>query len=199
MLKSTATLPAQPKQNSPRRKIELAGYRQIAPYSQGDLDYLCGVYSIINAIRLVLQPIEPVSKAKSRALFDDSIEFLRQNAALEPALTNGISIRRWQQLAAFVADRACTAVWSNGIETTDRRMSERRIVRCIADSLACGWPVLLHLGRHQQHFSVITGITQHSILLFDSNERVRVKRECFVERHDITARTMMRLTLHPRE
>jgi hypothetical protein len=198
MLKSASALPSQPKQNAQRRKSELVGYRQIIPCAQGDLDYLCGVYSIINAVRLVMQPIKPVSKSKSRALFEDSIEFLRQHASLDPALTNGISIKRWKQLAVFVAARAGTAEWSIDVQTTNRRMLERTIVRCITDSLECGWPVLLHLGRDQQHFTVIAGITPQSVMLFDSNERVRVKRECFVERHDITSR-MMRLTLHARD
>ena len=177
---------------------KLEGLSQLAPYAQGELDSLCGLYSIINAMRLVLYPVAPVSAAKSRRLFEAGVEFLRQNGSLNPSLVNGINIRRWKLLAAFLAEQASTPKWSVAVETTKHRMPARAIMRYIDDSVAMGLPVLLHLGRRHQHYTVISGATPHSILLFDSSQLVRAKRHGFVRRHDITAGTMMRLTVQLR-
>ena len=190
--------PTRPKHKKPTSSHKLDGLQQLAPYVQGELDSLCGLYSIINAIRLVLYPVAPVSAAKSRKLFETGVEFLRQNDSLDPALVNGINIRRWKLLAALLAELASTAKWSIAVETTKRRRSARAIMRCIDDSLVNGSPVLLHLGRRHQHYTVIAGITPHNVLLFDSWQMVRAKRGGFVKRHDVTATTMMRLTVQLR-
>lgn len=190
--------PTRPNHKKPNDSHKLEGLRQLAPYMQGELDSLCGLYSIINAIRLVLQPIAPVSSAKSSQLFEAGIEFLRQHDCLDPALVNGINIRRWKLLAALLAEQASTAKYSIAVETTKRRMPARAIMRCIDDSIANGSPVLLHLGRRYQHYTVIAGMTPHSIMLFDSWRLARAKRVGFVKRHDVTASSMMRLTVHLR-
>lgn len=190
--------PTRPKHKKPTGSHKLKGLSQLAPYGQGDLDHLCGIYSIINAIRVLLQPITPVSAAKSYKLFDASIEFLRHCDCLDPALVNGIDIKRWKQLAALLAEHASTAEWLIAVDTTKRRMPARAIMRCIDDSLANGSPVLLHLGRRHQHYTVVAGATPHNILLFDSWRLARAKREGFVHRHDVTASSMIRLTVQLR-
>jgi hypothetical protein len=189
--------PTRPKHTS-LNSHKLVGLRYLEPYSQGELDSLCGLYSIINAIRLVLQPLAPVSAAKSHKLFEVGIEFLRKNGSLDPALINGINIRRWKLLAALLAEHASTAKYSIAVETTKRRMSAQAIMRCIDESIANGSPVLLHLGRRHQHYTIIAGVTQHSIRLFDSWRLARAKRLGFVKRHDVTASSMMRLTVQLR-
>ena len=190
--------PTRPKHKKPNGSHKLEGLLQLAPYAQGELDSLCGLYSIINAIRLVLYPVAPVSSAKSRSLFEAGIGFLRQNGSLDPALVNGINIRRWKLLAALLAEQASTPKWSVAVETTKHRTPARAIMRYIDDSLETGSPVLLHLGRRHQHYTVISGVTQHSILLFDSSQLVRARRHNFVCRYDITASSMMRLTVQMR-
>ena len=190
--------PTRPKRKQPTNSHKLEGLSQLTPYAQGELDSLCGLYSIINAIRLVLYPVAPVSAAKSHKLFETGIEFLRQNDSLDPALVNGINIKRWKLLAALLAEQASTAKWSIVVDATKRRASPRAIMRCIDDGIANGSAVLLHLGRHHQHYTVIAGVTPQSILLFDSWQLVRTWRDGFVHRHDVTASTMMRLTVQLR-
>ena len=190
--------PTRPKLKQTANNHKLEGLLQLAPYAQGELDSLCGLYSIINAIRLVLYPVAPVSAAKSRSLFEAGIEFLRDTGSLDPALVNGINIRRWKLLAASLAEQASTAKWSIVVDTTKRRASSRAIMRCIDNGIANGSAALIHLGRSRQHYSVIAGITPHSILLFDSWRMVRAKRQDFIRRYDITASTMMRLTVQLR-
>ena len=190
--------PTRPKLKQTANSHKLEGMLQLAPYAQGELDSLCGLYSIINAIRLVLYPVAPVSAAKSNKLFETGIEFLRQNDSLDPALINGINVRRWKLLAALLAEQASTSKWSIVVEGTKRRASSRAIMRCIDNGIANGSAVLLHLGRRHQHYTVIAGVTPQSILLFDSWRLVRAKRDGFVQRHDITVSTMMRLTVQHR-
>ena len=48
--------PTRPKRKQPTNSHKLDGLSQLTPYAQGELDSLCGLYSIINAIRLVLYP-----------------------------------------------------------------------------------------------------------------------------------------------
>ena len=184
------------KQRTNNHKLE--GLLQLAPYAQGELDSLCGLYSIINAIRLVRYPEAPVSAAKSRSLFEAGIEFLRQNDSLYPALVNGINIRRWKLLAALLAEQAGTAKWSIVVDATKSRASPRAIMRWIDEGIANGSVMLLHLGRRHQHYTVIAGVTPHNIMLFDSWRLMRAKRHDFVRRYDITASTMILLTVQLR-
>ncbi len=190
--------PTPPKRKQPANSHKLEGLLQLEPYAQGELDSLCGLYSIINAIRLVRYPVAPVSAAKSRSLFEAGIDFLRQNGSLEPAIVNGINIRRWKLLAALLAEQAGSPNWSVAVETTKHRMPARAIMRYIDDSVAKGSPVLLHLGRRHQHYTAIGGVTPHSILLFDSWRLSRANRDGFVRRYDIAANSMMRLIVQLR-
>ena len=191
------TRPKLSKSNKDSRK-ELDGWQRIVPLAQGDLDHLCGIYAIINALRLARQPLAPMSLAKSRQLFDDAIGFLAELNILHAALVNGISARNWKLLAAFLASRASTAYVTISVELFREKKSARAIMQCIDDSVANGWPLLLHLGRRHQHYTVIAASTPHHIVLCDSWRLMRVKRAQFVKRHDITASTMMRLTVQQR-
>ena len=192
--------PTRPKRSNPDKtsRIQLDGWPHIAPFAQGDLDHLCGIYAIINALRLIRQPLAPMNLAKSRQLFDDAIGFLSSRNLLQAALVNGISARNWKLLAAFLASRASTAQFAIDVDVFSGKKSARAIMQCIDDSMANGWPILLHLGRRHQHYTVIVASTPLSIILCDSWRLLRVKRAHFVKRHDITASTMMRLTVQLR-
>lgn len=192
--------PTRPEQSQSHNAghIQLDGWPHISPFAQGDLDHLCGVYAIINALRLIRQPLAPMSLAKSRQLFDDAIGFLSSRNILQTALVNGISARNWKLLAAFLASRASTTQFAIDVGVFSGKKSTRAIMQCIDDSMANGWPILLHLGRRHQHYTVIVASTPHNIILCDSWRLLRVKRAHFVKRHDITASTMMRLTVQLR-
>jgi hypothetical protein len=193
--------PTQPKHKKPSDSHTLHGKQHVKPYAQGQLDCLCGLYSIINAITLIVQPIEPISYGKSRKLFNIGIEFLRQHDCLDPALVNGISIRRWKQLASLLAKHASTNTLKLKIELPSpvgTKLSTKAIMGWIEASVAAGSPVLLHLGRRYQHYTVIAAINQHNIGLFDSWQLQRIKRNGCVRRHDMTASSMMRLTVQLR-
>lgn len=74
-----------------------------APFQQGNLDGLCGVYAIINAARLLAQR-RRLPKAVWLELFEALTERLQDDGALSDAVPNGIATRQLRGLLAH----ACT-------------------------------------------------------------------------------------------
>ena len=60
-----------------------AGVAAPKPFEQGDLDGLCGVYAVVNAVRLVALPHHRLPAAECRALF----------AALVPPTGAGLAVK----------------------------------------------------------------------------------------------------------
>jgi hypothetical protein len=180
---------------------ELAARHHLTPFAQGKLDCLCGLYSVINAIRLLREPIDPVSHTTSRRLFEAGTASLLRRGLLDAALVDGIVIRHWKQLATLLTRQASTNSLAMSVELPikfNRKLTAVVIERWLVDSLAEGKPVLLHLGRKHQHYTLVAGIDSQNITLFDSWGLVRIKRAGFVQRHDITASCLMRLSLNSR-
>ncbi len=61
---------------------------KLKPYEQGALDSLCGIYSIVNAMRV----IRGLSNEESQELFTHIIRYLEDNRNLAVTLAQGISI-----------------------------------------------------------------------------------------------------------
>ena len=178
-----------------RSTNELAARHILHPYQQGDLDCQCGLYSIINAIRLMRQPISPISTRGSRSLFETGIDYLARKGALNAAILNGIGIRRWKKLAILLAADACTEMMTIIVERPPNHLkhSERAIVSWIDSGLSIGSPILLHLGRRRQHYTVITASDDQYFHLFDSSGSVRIKRIGCVTRFELTPSVLFRL------
>jgi hypothetical protein len=58
-------------------------------YAQGDLDYLCGVYAVVNAVRYAVAPLRPLRRKDSRRLFCDLIGQLAQTRGLRDSIVEG--------------------------------------------------------------------------------------------------------------
>ena len=177
---------------------ELMARHDLTPLTQGKLDCLCGLYSIINAVRLLRQPIAPLSYPASRRLFEAGTDLLHKNGWLDAALVDGMVIRRWKSLAALITAQASTNTHTMSVETPmipNGKLSAAAIERWIVEGLAAGMPVLMHLGQRHQHYTVVAGIDRQHISLFDSWGLVRIKRAGFVLRQDITSNCLMRFKL----
>lgn len=184
-----------------RQCHELAARHDLTPFAQGKLDCLCGLYSILNAVRLLRQPIAPVSPMEARKLFEAGTASLLRKGLLDAALVDGMVLQHWKQLGALLVRQASTSALTIAIELpvkSNRKLSAAAIELWLVNSLADGKPVLLHLGRRHQHYTVVAGIDAQNIILFDSMGLVRIKRAGFVLRHDITANCLMRFNLHAR-
>jgi hypothetical protein len=176
---------------------ELAARRHLTPLTQGKLDGLCGVYSIINAIRVLRYPIAPLSPKTAKRLFEAGTASLSQKGLLDASLVDGMAIRHWKLLAALLTKLASTSshIMSVQIPQPAGRVSLSDIENWVAESLAAGMPVLMHLGRSHQHYTVAVGIDKQHIALFDSWGLIRIKRSGFIKRHDLTANCLMRLNI----
>ena len=180
---------------------ELAVRHDLTPFTQGKLDCLCGIYSIINAVRLLRQPVWPVSHMAARQLFETGTASLLRKGLLDAAVVDGMVIRHWKQLAALLTRQASTDAFNVTVETptkSGRKLPAESTERWMVESIANGKPVLMHLGRRHQHYTVVAGIDRHQISLFDSWGLIRIKRAGFVLRQDITATCLMRFSLQNR-
>ena len=65
------------------------------PYQQGDLDGLCGVYALVNAVDYLCGPL---SHRKARQLFQQILTHLEARAPLASRCTHGIVIN---EIAGF--------------------------------------------------------------------------------------------------
>lgn len=150
--------------------IEITARHRLRPYPQGDLDGLCGLYGAVNAIRLALAEHAPLTKARSKALFAEGVDFLHRKKGLDSAMVIGMGTKRRlalaRHLASFVSTTNCLTIerpdYSNWASSEDA-------LRWVDESLADGKPVLVAImGGELDHFTVIAGSTPATWALFDS-------------------------------
>jgi hypothetical protein len=141
------------------------------PVIQGDCDGICGLYCIINAIRLVMAPHRQIRHEDDRALFTAVVRFLARNGMLLEAVDFCVSERVWPQLAKHIVARAQLLV--GGPIFLEQLMlakdaSVHETLRYIeAMIISCKAPCVFLRGRYR-HYSVISGFTPASLKLFDS-------------------------------
>ena len=73
-----------------------AGVAVPRPFEQGDLDGLCGVYAVVNAVRHAAYPHRRLSAAESRGLFAALLAELADEGRLRGFVAAGLAVRlRW--------------------------------------------------------------------------------------------------------
>ena len=154
--------------------------RSIArPYSQGDLDGLCGVYAIVNAVAHLCPTIK---SADSERLFAAILRALRaQSGPRTSFVTAGIELpqvlclmeiafkhvkrRHGITLVARLVPKPIAKRW--GIDTMWQHLAKRFDERCVA---------ILGLGGRHDHWTLAAGITPRQIKLKDSDGLHRLNR-----------------------
>lgn len=149
----------------------LRGARMIEPVTQGDYDGLCGLYCIINAIRVVMAPRRDLKHEEVRALFRAGVRFLARQGSLPEAVHSCVDERVWPELAKRIVARAqrmsdCPILLERPRLSKEAPVHEtlRRIEKMITSGKA---PCVFLRGRYR-HYSVISGYTPVSLKLFDS-------------------------------
>ena len=155
----------------------------ISPLWQGDACLgLSGLYAIVNAIRMGLADRRRLNAKEVERLFAAGMRFNNGRMTPEQATVCGLRVSAWRAMAEALAEhtRQTTGV---------RLMVERLIVPVPADRVAAfatlgeallGLRVPLMLLRGG-HYTVVSGITRSSLLLFDSRGACWVsKRVCGV-------------------
>ena len=149
----------------------LPGAQRIEAANQGDYDGLCGLYCIINAIRLVIAPHRELRREEVRALFTAGVRYLDRQGDLPEALHSCVVESDWPKLADKMVATA-QAIADRQILLERPRLSAdapvqdtlRQIERMIASGKA---PCIFLRGKYR-HYSVISGYTPLSLKLFDS-------------------------------
>jgi hypothetical protein len=140
---------------------------KLKPYEQGALDSLCGIYSIVNAMRV----IRGLSNEESQELFTQIIGYLEDNKSLAVTLAQGISITVMGSIFKDVIgekiDRAIPFQ-----KQTDVRISEfwTEMTRFLHMKRLKGEKrvILLSLGGLHDHWTIVRKISSKRIWLFDS-------------------------------
>ena len=143
------------------------------PFQQGGLDSLCGLYSIINAERIINRS----SDDETQQLFDDLIHFLSRRGLLQKLLLGGIIHTEMLLILDKVVGRqriSNVQVPWRGVLNPDLT-SFWKSMQYFLDGTA-GRAIILGLQGYHDHWTVIESITERSIFLYDSSLIKRLPR-----------------------
>lgn len=148
----------------------------MASFQQGDLDGLCGLYSVINAIRIARYPAEPLSMKECSGIFQTGVLKLSHTGRLPEFICEGMEWTYVSKLAISLCKAASTDTCILRLLrpkiTFDRKQKWEWIDRQIHKSR----PVVMHLSK-RDHYSVVIGISEKRIRLFDSSGSYWANRE----------------------
>ena len=137
-------------------------------YAQGELDYLCGLYAVINAVRHTIGPVRRFGGSECLWLFDELVGELARRRLLAPTMMMGMNQRH-----VGVLLRTSQAVIASqfGFSFSVRKpfhrrsqVSRRHIMATIRQHQNAG-AVLIGLG---MHWSVVEAVTPAGLRLLDS-------------------------------
>ena len=148
------------------RAVRLAAVESIEPYRQGNLDALCSLYALINAIRLAHDGQLTVHAEKR--LFRLGLEFLHTRRILRVVATNGLAAPQFVAMAHHLASHAKATPIRIITYKGGRSASLRHALQWVTAQLKKGRPVLVELKGAYNHYSVVVGINERSLDLFDS-------------------------------
>lgn len=140
----------------------------IEPYQQGELDALCSIYSIINAIHWVCHDQTPLSTKLTNDMFKNAIRHLNRKGRLERTAWNGLGDKAWfnliQDMIKFIEQRS-------GIRLSITKLSVRaNDLSALKQCLQRNEAVLVHIRGAHNHYTVIVGDSAKRWYLFDSDD-----------------------------
>lgn len=143
---------------------------QLAPFQQGDGSALCGLYSILNAVQLALWPHRKLTQGELKRLINLSAK--STSSGLLDVLGHGIDEEAWLRLCRelLVAASDLTGYQLRPKFFLRSRAGDRTdtAIRSIKRQLMANRPVVVMLWGSYNHATVISGITQQRLCLFDS-------------------------------
>lgn len=152
------------------------------PYRQGDLDGLCGIYAVINAIRLALgkEALE-YSDDNWRELFCELVLLTDETIGAVAATTCGIGSRPYRELlqaaVRYMANeydvRLKLAVL---LPNHDRPRFADLAFRLQSIAREPGTALIVSFEGHLDHWTVIRGVSDHWLQLHDSASIIRLSR-----------------------
>lgn len=146
--------------------FKLPASRKLRPIQQGELDGLCGIYSLINAIRLVKFEAGALRSIESEALFSLAVYRLADTADLRERICTGVPWGVLKQVGQRMAKVASEESVELRVAPVKRGQPDR--IALIKRHLLSGSPVIASVHR-DQHYTVLTGWTLTRAVIFDSS------------------------------
>ena len=167
--------------------VRRAGRRRLRrAYRQGDLDGLCGVYSVINAVRAICHEVDDDAAAW---LFDTLIQAMpKAGADPSTAVANGIGRA---EVACLINEAISYVREEYDIELVARRLPKElrrttdleQLWQALATAVSPTCVAVLGLAGRQSHWTVAVQISAQQIRLFDSGTMGVLRRSrCTVGR-----------------
>jgi hypothetical protein len=153
--------------------------RGITPWQQGDLDGLCGVYTIINAVHYLCAGC---GSAYAADLFRVLIKALRRRDAAHAATVvhRGIDGRTLRRLLTVATQYASLHL---GVALEISKLPKRRthwslasLWHALDQELAAGRVAILGLGGRHHHWTLAVSITARRLVVFDSDKLRHIRR-----------------------
>ncbi|QYE35229.1 hypothetical protein KZX46_04300 [Polymorphobacter sp. PAMC 29334] len=146
--------------------------RELKPLEQGDLDGLCGLYAIINALRIAVYPNRIISSRMCGQLLDCGLAFLGRKRKLREAIVYGMDNGLWLAMCeAVVAEAEAllrVRLILQPLMRDDRAWHVPEVIRNIRRNLRQNRAVIICFEGKLEHYSVIAGHTANRLNLFDS-------------------------------
>jgi len=148
----------------------------LKPYIQGDLDGYCGVYSIVNASRLIHRDM---TDEKAELLFRRIMIHVEQRKKLSLVSTGGICIK---DMEALVKELLPKDVKITGRKPFRRSRGIRKAAffKAIQEHLegGKGRAVIANVRTDEwDHWTVVKSVSRKDILFFDSSSLNRLRRD----------------------
>jgi hypothetical protein len=163
--------------NSRRHRKRKSKPVTVKPLRQGELDGLCGVYSIINATQLV---VGQLPKQTCYDLFYESLKALEPKRPLSILVSTGINTN---DIALILQKVICSRYKIQRCKFfhTSKGVSVNRYwIRLLRFMRGRNRSVILSVAsRHWSHWTAIRSVSERRILCFDStNRKVIYKAHC---------------------
>lgn len=146
--------------------FKIPASRKLCPIQQGELDGLCGIYSLINAIRLVKYEAGAFRAVESEALFSFAVYRLADRGDLRERICTGVPWAVLKQVGQHMAKVASNESVELRVFPIKRGQADR--IAAIKRHLLCGRPIIASVHR-DEHYTVLTGWTPTRAVIFDSS------------------------------
>jgi hypothetical protein len=143
-------------------------------FQQGTLDSLCGLYAVINALRLAHRPFGPFGRERARALFAELVELTEARWGMANVIVDGYDDEQFRTLLTnglklareLTGRHYCQSFKAMGGFDDKRRNWLRSLERLTAHPATA---VIVGIWGRMDHWSVLAGVSEQSLLFYDSD------------------------------
>jgi hypothetical protein len=155
----------------------------LTPFKQGDLDSLCGLYSILNAVRLLCPELD---LHESRTLFNVLGETLtKERITAHETVSLGLEIPTLRAMIGaarrYVSEVLGVQLTSEPLQVNRHAPTIDHVWTTLVTRLRGGHVAILGLSGRHDHWTVARRGTRKTLRLFDSDDmKVLLRSKCSI-------------------